>query len=209
MCQSPDFAAIAAQIFDKSGATGRLASSRRDRHDQLLPSSSTSLTKTNERTKLNNVSSPTISVAASKQNMASVAARIAAIEQNDKCTDPPNRQGVQKSNSNWDDLLLDLDVDWRCYQGRETDDQKLHHIQPRNRPPLPIPPSLELLDLDDPLSALPGPPPPLPPKPGNIKPNGKELKAMVMPPQQQQQPLQLLQQQMPPPTPYFLPGPWP
>lgn len=92
MCQSPDFAAIAAQIFDKSGATGRLASSRRDRHDQLLPSSSTSLTKTNERTKLNNVSSPTISVAASKQNMASVAARIAAIEQNDKCTDPPNRQ---------------------------------------------------------------------------------------------------------------------
>ena len=90
MCASPDFAAIAAQIFDKSVSTGRLASGRRDRRDQA--SSSTSLTKTNERTKLNDVCSPTISVAASKQNMASVAARIAAIEQNDKCADPPNRQ---------------------------------------------------------------------------------------------------------------------
>jgi len=91
MCTSPDFAAIAAQIFDKSVSTGRLVSGRRDRHDQPH-SSSASLTKTNERTKLNDVSSPTISVAASKQNMASVAARIAAIEQNDKCADPPNRQ---------------------------------------------------------------------------------------------------------------------
>lgn len=87
------------------------------------------------------------------------------------------------SNSNWDDLLLDLDVDWRCYQGRETDDQKQQlqqHSRPRNasssqqplssRPPLPTPPALELLDLDDPLTvASPAPPPPLPPKPGKTK----------------------------------------
>ena len=95
------------------------------------------------------------------------------------------------SNSNWDDLLLDLDVDWRCYQGRETDDQKQQlqqHNRPKittnvpvvcssnsssvQRPPLPTPPALELLDLDDPLIAAspqPALPPPLPPKPGKIK----------------------------------------
>ena len=85
------------------------------------------------------------------------------------------------SNSNWDDLLLDLDVDWRCYQGRETDDQKQQlqqHSRPRNgsssqqplssRPPLPTPPALELLDLDDPLTVV-SPAPPLPPKPGKAK----------------------------------------
>lgn len=92
---------------------------------------------------------------------------------------------VAKSNStsNWDDLLLDLDVDWRCYQGRETDDQKQQlqqHSRPRNapssqqplsnRPPLPTPPALELLDLDDPLTAAStASPPPLPPKPGKTK----------------------------------------
>lgn len=79
------------------------------------------------------------------------------------------------SNSNWDDLLLDLDVDWRCYQG--TDDQK-QQLQQQNRPksqansrpPLPVPPALELLDLDDPLIAAgAAPPPPLPPKPGKVK----------------------------------------
>lgn len=79
------------------------------------------------------------------------------------------------SNSNWDDLLLDLDVDWRCYQGTDDQKQQLQQqnkpkSQTNNRPPLPTPPALELLDLDDPLIATsPAPPPPLPPKPGKIK----------------------------------------
>ena len=98
-----------------------------------------------------------------------------------------------KSNSNWDDLLLDLDVDWRCYQGRETDDQKQQQLQqhwPRVRPPPPNPPALELLDLDDPLIATSTPPPPLPPKPGKAKGNIGHFKA----PPVQMQPL-------PPPRP--------
>ena len=92
---SPDFAAIATQILDKSFSTSRLTGTT-PVQDHQDPSGAG-----NERErKLMDISSPTITVAASKQNMASVAARIAAIEQSDReqsdrCTAaPPNRQVI-------------------------------------------------------------------------------------------------------------------
>jgi len=196
-CASPDFAAIAAQILDRSFTSDGLMPTH-DQAEQYFGSSNASLDlKPNSQPMLNR---DKITVAAAKQNVATVAARIAAIEQNDRMKRADRQMAKSNSNSNWDDLLLDLDVDWRCYQqGRETDDQKQQlqqHNRPRttnanfdatsltaqqqqqtqmnNRPPLPNPPALELLDLDDPLiassnqPALP-PPPPLPPKPGKIK----------------------------------------
>jgi hypothetical protein len=193
-CASPDFAAIAAQILDRSFSSDGLMPTN-DQAEQYFGSSNAILDlKPNSQPMLNR---DKITVAAAKQNVATVAARIAAIEQNDRMKRSDRQMAKSNSNSNWDDLLLDLDVDWRCYQqGRETDDQKQQlqqHNRPRttninttslsslqqqqqtqmnNRPPLPNPPALELLDLDDPLIASsnqPALPPPLPPKPGKIK----------------------------------------
>ena len=57
-------------------------------HDQVPSPTGTSDHKFIE------VVSPSVTVAASKQNMASVAARIAAIEQSDRCAAPTARQVV-------------------------------------------------------------------------------------------------------------------
>ncbi|KAI9564636.1 hypothetical protein GHT06_008377 [Daphnia sinensis] len=194
-CASPDFAAIAAQILDKSFSADGLMPTHEEAEmyfGSSTPSGTIDL-------KPNQPSNAKITVAAAKQNVANVAARIAAIEQKDRAKQNASQQvSKSNSNSNWDDLLLDLDVDWRCYQGRETDDQKQQlqqHSRPRNgsssqqplnsRPPLPTPPALEMLDLDDPLTvASPASPPPLPPKPGKTKIN-EPFKAPVpkpMPP---------------------------
>lgn len=166
---SPDFAAIAAQILDKSFSADGLMPT----HEQAEkyfggPSPAGTLdfksNKSSSSSGAENRSQPVpkITVAAAKQNVATVAARIAAIEQSDRQLRTTSNRQVSKSssNSNWDDLLLDLDVDWRCYQGRsETDDQKQQlqqHGRSRipppsasssssqqmmgSRPPLPIPP---------------------------------------------------------------------
>ena len=225
-CASPDFAAIAAQILDKSFSADGLLPSH-EQADKLFGAPGRGPSPAGTSSQAAAPPPPAKStVAASKQSVATVAARIAAIEQSDRQlrSSNPNRP-IQpaKSNSNWDDLLLDLDVDWRCYQGRsETDDQKQQlqqHGRPKvsatatpsassssssmsNRPPLPIPPQqqqqqLEMLDLDDPLVAVgnsnPGAAPP-PPLPPKPGKGGVKLSGDAMP-------FKVPQQPMPPPRP--------
>ena len=78
-CGSPDFAAIAAQILDKSFSTDGLVPS----HEQAESYFGTSPVLSTEL----NLKEPPVAnatVGAAKQNMATVAARIAAIESKDR-----------------------------------------------------------------------------------------------------------------------------
>lgn len=79
-CASPDFAAIAAQILDKSFSTDGLMPT----HDQAEMYFGSSTQSGTIDLKSSQPSLTKITVAAAKQNVANVAARIAAIEQKDR-----------------------------------------------------------------------------------------------------------------------------
>ena len=79
-CASPDFAAIAAQILDKSFSADGLMPT----HEQAEKYFGSSTPSGTMELKSSQPPAPKITVAASKQNVANVAARIAAIEQKDR-----------------------------------------------------------------------------------------------------------------------------
>lgn len=88
-CASPDFAAIAAQILDKSFSADGLMPTHEEAEmyfGSSTPSGTIDL-------KPSQSSSAKSTVAASKQNVANVAARIAAIEQKDR--EKQSRQVLQ------------------------------------------------------------------------------------------------------------------
>lgn len=88
-CASPDFAAIAAQILDKSFSADGLMPTHEEA-DMYFGSSTPSGTM---ELKPSQPSNPKITVAAAKQNVANVAARIAAIEHKDRAKqNAANRQ---------------------------------------------------------------------------------------------------------------------
>lgn len=88
-CASPDFAAIAAQILDKSFSADGLLPTHEEA-DMYFGSSTPSGTMELKSSQLSNSK---ITVAAAKQNVANVAARIAAIEQKDQAKqNAANRQ---------------------------------------------------------------------------------------------------------------------
>lgn len=96
-CTSPDFAAIAAQILDKSfSADGLLPTHEQAEKYFSGPSPAGTLdlksSKTNNSNGMLNQPTTKITVAAAKQTVATVAARIAAIEQNDRMLHGANRQ---------------------------------------------------------------------------------------------------------------------
>lgn len=87
-CASPDFAAIAAQILDKSFSADGLMPTHEEAEmyfGSSTPSGTIDL-------KPNQPSNAKITVAAAKQNVANVAARIAAIEQNDRAKQNASQQ---------------------------------------------------------------------------------------------------------------------
>lgn len=85
-CASPDFAAIAAQILDKSFSADGLMPTHEQAETYFGTSSCTIDLKSSQS------SVAKITVAAAKQNVANVAARIAAIEQKDRVQQQVMRQ---------------------------------------------------------------------------------------------------------------------
>ena len=81
-CASPDFAAIAAQILDRSFSSDGLMPTHEQAETYFASASNGSLDLKSSSQPM--PSSSKITVAAAKQNVATVAARIAAIEQNDR-----------------------------------------------------------------------------------------------------------------------------
>lgn len=79
-CTSPDFAAIASQILDRSFSSDGLMPT----HEQAEIYFGSSTPSGTIEMKSTQISVPKITVAAAKQNVANVAARIAAIEQKDR-----------------------------------------------------------------------------------------------------------------------------
>lgn len=82
-CASPDFAAIAAQILDKSFSADGLMPTH-EQAEKYFGSSSTTTPSGTMEMKTSQPPAAKITVAAAKQNVANVAARIAAIEQKDR-----------------------------------------------------------------------------------------------------------------------------
>ena len=105
MYGSPDFAAIAAQILDKSFSTDGLVPTHEEAETYFgsPPSASANDLKMERES-----SASKITVAAAKQNMATVAARIAAIEHKEKGVENHNRGVITFSSANYRIIFLIL-----------------------------------------------------------------------------------------------------